>query len=112
MMVWNLIKNRFNGKSCIFLNTRNDRRYRTIQLLDLVLNDIRPDMFIVRADNISNLLSKYNLDNIKLKQFDMTAPPDDIIDEIINLDYFNVLGIGNIVGWGEDFLQKIKVYKV
>jgi len=111
-MVWDLINQRYNGKKCIFLNTRNDRRYRTIQLLDLVLNDIRPDMFIVRADNISNLLSKYNLNNIKLKQFDMTAPPDDIIDEIINLDYFNVLGIGNIVGWGEDFLQKIKVYKV
>ena len=111
-MVWDLIDQRYDGKKCIFLNTRDDRRYRTLQLLDLVLKDIRPDMFIVRADNISNLLLKYDVNDIELKQFSMSATVDDVVDEIINLNSFNVLGIGNIVGWGEEFLQKIKVYRV
>ncbi|MBI65092.1 MAG: poly-gamma-glutamate synthase PgsB [Candidatus Marinimicrobia bacterium] len=110
-MVWDLIDQRFDGKKCVFLNTRDDRRYRTLQLLDLVLKDIRPDMFIIRADNISNLLPKYDVNDIELKQFSMSATVDDVVDEIINLDSFNVLGIGNIVGWGEEFLQKIKVYR-
>ena len=110
-MVWDLIDQRYDGKKCIFLNTRDDRRYRTLQLLDLVLKDIRPDMFIVRADNISNLLLKYDVNDIELKQFSMSATVDDVVDEIINLNSFNVLGIGNIVGWGEEFLQKIKVYR-
>ena len=110
-MVWDLIDQRYDGKKCVFLNTRDDRRYRTLQLLDLVLKDIRPDMFIVRADNISNLLLKYDVNDIELKQFSMSATVDDVVDEIINLNSFNVLGIGNIVGWGEEFLQKIKVYR-
>ena len=66
---------------------------------------------IIRADNISNLLPKYDVNDIELKQFSMSATVDDVVDEIINLNSFNVLGIGNIVGWGEEFLQKIKVYK-
>ncbi len=110
-MVWDLIDQRFDGKKCVFLNTRDDRRYRTLQLLDLVLKDIRPDMFIIRADNISNLLPKYDVNDIELKQFSMSATVDDVVDKIINLNSFNVLGIGNIVGWGEEFLQKIKVYR-
>ncbi len=111
-MVWDLIDQRYDGKKCVFLNTRDDRRYRTLQLLDLVLKDIRPDMFIIRADNISNLLPKYDVNDIELKQFSMSATVDDVVDEIIKLNSFNVLGIGNIVGWGEEFLQKIKVYRI
>ena len=64
LKVWKLLKDKMTGKTCIFLNTRDDRRYRTLQLLDLVLKDIRPDMFIVRADNISNLLLKYDVNDI------------------------------------------------
>ena len=38
-------------KSCIFLNTRSDRRYRTKQLINLVCNEIQPDLFIIRGDD-------------------------------------------------------------
>ena len=65
-MVWNLVSSRFKSKSCIFLNTRNDRRYRTIQLVDLVLKDIKPDLFIIRADNVSSILNSYEFDKKRL----------------------------------------------
>ena len=109
-MVWNLIKKRYNKtKSCIFLNTRDDRRYRTIQLIDLVLNDIKPDLFIIRADNIDKLISKYE-DGIETIKFSMAAKPENIIDTVMNLNNYHILGIGNIVGWGEDFVEKLKAY--
>jgi len=110
MMVWNLIKNRFNGKSCIFLNTRNDRRYRTIQLISLVMKDIKPDFFIIRGDNIKGIVDKYNFSKNSIKIFDMSAIADHVIEEILQLDQYYILGIGNIVGWGEDFVKKLKGY--
>ena len=110
MMVWNLIKGRFEGRSCIFLNTRNDRRYRTVQLVSLVLKDIKPDLFIIRADNVAGILDKYDINDKSFRLFDMSATPGQIVDEIIQFDQYYVLGIGNIVGWGEDFVNKIKEY--
>ena len=110
MMVWNLVKNRFKGNSCIFLNTRNDRRYRTVQLISLVMQDIKPDLFIVRGDNITNIIDKYAFKNKSIEIFDMSATPNDIIEKILDLDKYYILGIGNIVGWGEDFVEKIKAY--
>ena len=109
-MVWNLINDRFNNKSCIFLNTRNDRRYRTIQLMELVLNDIKPDLFIVRADNVSSILSNYSIDKDKIILFDMSSDPSDLVDCIIDLNDYYILGIGNIVDWGERFIKELKEY--
>ena len=109
-MVWNLINDRFSNKSCIFLNTRNDRRYRTIQLMELVLNDIKPDLFIVRADNVSSILSNYSIDKDKIILFDMSSDPSDLVDCIIDLNDYYILGIGNIVDWGERFIKELKEY--
>ena len=109
-MVWNLINDRFNNKSCIFLNTRNDRRYRTIQLMELVLNDIKPDLFIIRADNVSSMLSNYSIDKDKIILFDMSSNPSDLVDCIIDLNDYYILGIGNIVDWGERFIKELKEY--
>ena len=40
----------------------------------------------------------------------MSATVDDIIQEILQLDQHYILGVGNIVGWGEDFVKKLKDY--
>ena len=109
-MVWNLVNKRFNRKSCIFLNTRNDRRYRTIQLMELVLKDIKPDLFIIRADDIQSILNNYEIDQNKIIVFDMSSNPEQLVDSIVSLNNYYVLGIGNIVDWGEKFINKLKEY--
>ena len=110
LKVWNLIKENNNNKKCIFLNTRDDRRYRTIQLINLIYKEIKPSLLIVRGDNINSLLSKYD-NKIKLKTFSMQSSQDDVVDYIINLDKYLVVGIGNMVGWGGVFLNKLKKYR-
>ena len=97
-------------KRCIFLNTRNDRRYRTIQLIELVLGDINPDFFIIRGDNVKSICDRYNFDNKNIEIFDMSSKPEEIVNQIIMMNNFFILGIGNIVGWGEEFVKKLKEY--
>jgi len=109
LKVWRLIKEKNNNKKCIFLNTRNDRRYRTIQLINLIHKEIKPDLLIVRGDNINSLLNKYN-NKIKLITFNMSSTEDEVVNCIINLNKYLVVGIGNMVGWGGIFLNKLKKY--
>ena len=111
LKVWNLIKNKFDNKICFFLNTRDDRRYRTLQLIDLVVKRVNPDVFIVRGDNVKSYVDKNNK-NIKLKVFPMSSSQIDIIDYITDLQNFTVIGIGNMVGWGEIFLKQLEKYKI
>jgi len=112
MKVWNLITDGREGKKCIFLNTRNDRRYRTVQLIELVLNHIKPDIFIIRADDIESIIKNYKKSDIKLIIYSMSSSPKTIVNEIIQLNQHLVVGIGNIVGWGDDFIHEIKKYKI
>ncbi len=104
--VWCLIKNKFNNNVCVFLNTRNDRRYRTNQLIDLVTNKINPDLFVIRGDNLD-----IDIPNMNIKVFPMYTTQNDVIDYIVNLENYTIVGIGNMVGWGETFLKQLKKNK-
>ena len=53
-----------------------------------VFAKIKPDLFIVRGDNIKNIIDKYTFDNQLIKLFDMSATPSDIIEEILKLDKY------------------------
>ena len=112
MKVWNLISKGRTEKKCVFLNTRNDRRYRTIQLIELVFNHIKPDLFIIRAHDIESIIKKYSKTDIKLIIYDMETPPKKVVDSINELNDHLVVGIGNMVGWGDDFIKEINRYKV
>ncbi len=110
LQIWNLLYNRINNnKVCIFLNTRVDRLYRTKQLIQLVNNNIKPDLLIVRGENLSEELDNapYNQ-----KRFSLDCSEDEVIEYIDTLDSHFIMGIGNIVGWGERFVSKIKVSKI
>ena len=109
--VWNLIKNKFNNEVCFFLNTRDDRRYRTLQLIDLVMKKVNPKLFVIRGDNINSYIKKNNKD-IKLEIFPMSSSQAEVINYIVDLQNFTVIGIGNMVGWGELFLKQLKEHKV
>ena len=42
----------------------------------------------------------------------MEANQNIVVDEIMNIENYSIVGIGNIVGWGDVFLKKLKEYKV
>ena len=113
LQIWKLLESRIsNSTSCIFLNTRADRMYRTNQLISLVLNEIKPESFIIRGDNLpAELISKIKEEGIKLKVFNDKTTPNILVDYIKTLDKHFIMGIGNIVGWGEELVNNLKGYK-
>ena len=108
-MVWNMMVERFpDTKKCIFLNTREDRLYRTNQLLDLCFDKLKPEKLIIRGDNILKLIPD-NIDlNVEYKIFSSSEQIKTIINHMKNYNNFFIMGIGNIVGWGDDFIEELK----
>ena len=76
------------------------------------MNHIKPDLFILRGDDLNIILKKYNNSKIKLKIFPMISQHQDIISYFGLLDNFTIVGIGNIVGWGDQFIKELKKYKI
>ena len=113
LQIWNLLQSRIgNSKSCIFLNTRADRMYRTNQLINLVLKEIVPKTLIIKGDNLpADLISQIKNKKIELKIFEDKASPDTVVNYFKTLDNHFIMGIGNIVGWGEDFVNNLKGYR-
>ena len=111
--IWKLLEGRIGDfKSCIFLNTRRDRMYRTNQLISLVLKEIKPQLFIIKGDNISaDFISQIQDQKIKLKIFNDKSSSKSVINYFKTLDNHFIMGIGNIVGWGEDFVNNLKGYR-
>ena len=113
--IYNKLSDRYSKlKRCIFLNTRSDRIYRTHQLLDLIYNKIIPDKLIVRGDRLDSIIKKYDFasKNIEIIRFDENVKPNTIIKVMGGFNDYLILGIGNIVGWGENFVNEMKRYKI
>ena len=98
---------------CIFLNTRSDRRHRTYQMLDLVFNKIKPAILIVRGENLPAQFDKYQKENpaIKTLQLPYKSGIMEISQTFATLEGYYIVGIGNMVGWGEQFMQDLKKYR-
>ena len=98
---------------CFFLNTREDRRHRTSQMLDLVFNKIKPAMLIVRGEKLPAQLDKYQKENpaIKILQLPYKSGIMEISQTFATLEGYYIIGIGNMVGWGEQFIQDLKKYR-
>ena len=113
LQIWKLLENRIGGSSsCIFLNTRLDRMYRTNQLINLVLKEIKPESIIIRGDSLpGNLISDIKNQGIKLKIFNNKTSPEVVVNYFKTLDNQFIMGIGNIVGWGEEFVNNLKGYR-
>ena len=113
--IYNKISNYHSDLSkCIFLNTRSDRQYRTIQLLSLIYDKIVPDKLIIRGDKLDSMISKYDFESkgIEVIRFSDDSKPKTIIDVIGSFEESITFGIGNIVGWGDDFVKQIKEFKI
>jgi gamma-polyglutamate synthase len=96
----------------IFLNARSDRRYRTTQMYELVLNRIKPHLFIVRGDDLPKAESFNHSNNCEIITFSESSTPDELISYISSLSNEYIMGIGNMVGWGEEFILKLKQAKI
>ena len=102
-----------NTPLCIFLNTRDDRRYRTHQMLNLVFKKIKPAILIVRGEKLPSQFRSYQKENPEIKTLQL--PNESGITEIskifATLEGYYIIGIGNMVGWGEKFVQDLKKYR-
>jgi poly-gamma-glutamate synthase PgsB/CapB len=102
-----------DAPTCIFLNTRNDRQYRTNQLLSLIYSQIKPDALIVRGEKLGSKFHDYQQDNphIKSVQLPYKIGIKEMVAEFSKFENYYIVGIGNMVGWGENFVQDLKKYR-
>ena len=113
--IWKQLQDKIKDSPvCIFLNTRNDRRYRTHQLLNLIFTKIKPNVLIVRGENLPSAYYNYQQENPKIKtqQLSYHSSIKELTDEFSKLENYFIVGIGNMVGWGELFIQELKKYRV
>jgi len=106
-----MIKDNYKNKEmAIFLNTRSDRQLRTKQLLDLIFSKIRPAYLFVRGDNIEEQiqLATNRYGEIPYNLFEEATTQEMVMREMVLLKKCYVIGVGNIVGWGESFMKKIR----
>ena len=107
--IFKLLENRTDQNHiAIFLNARSDRRYRTRQMYELVLNKIKPHLFIIRGDDLPKPEKFEHSQNCEIVTFPESSKPDELINYLTSLSGEYVMGIGNMVGWGEEFILKLK----
>ncbi|MBT3217004.1 MAG: poly-gamma-glutamate synthase PgsB [Candidatus Marinimicrobia bacterium] len=116
LTIWNYISGRFswNGESCVFLNTREDRRTRSRQLLSLVMEEIKPDYFIIRGENLEKMVShlKHYSPNTHVIMIHSQDTVKAVSNAFSNLsDDSLIYAMGNQVGFGQELVDHIKIYR-
>ena len=70
-------------------------------------------MMIVRGEKLPTQFHNYQKENPEIKTLQL--PNESGIMEISNifatLEGYYIIGIGNMVGWGEQFIQDLKKYR-
>ena len=102
-----LILSNENQKNLDYFSTQLLYGLIIISFIALSLNFILP-----LNKNLNSLIKDYENDKVKTKLFDMNSSEDKLVDFITNLDNCFIIGMGNMVGWGEKFLKKLKEYSV
>jgi hypothetical protein len=70
-------------------------------------------MLIVRGENLPAQFDKYQKEYpaIKTLQLPYKSGIMEISQTFATLDGYYIVGIGNMVGWGEQFMQDLKKYR-
>ena len=116
LQIWNFIVDRYpsEGDVFIFLNTREDRRSRTRQMLQLVMENIKPNNLIVRGNNLDTMISHlthYSPETI-INVVPMDQPASSTVNSLRVLKKDSLIfAIGNQVGMGQTILEEIKTYQ-
>ena len=110
--IWESVSKRLpNYPACVFLNTRDDRRSRTEQLLEMTFQKIKPSKIIIRGDNIPDINNYKNGFDFDLSIFPNSADTEQIISDFESMNNHIIFGIGNMVGWGEQLVKELREYK-
>ena len=54
---------------------------------------------------------KENYPSVNVHELSYNANSQDVINSFFNLSGYYIIGIGNMVGWGEQFVSDLKEYK-
>ena len=79
----------------------------------MIFSRMQVDYLIARGDNLDSEI-QLRCERIKTINYSVFQSNDNtskIIDRISRLDNYLVIGIGNIVGWGEGFMRQLKEYR-
>jgi hypothetical protein len=70
-------------------------------------------MLIIRGENFPTQFIDYQKENpeIKTLQFPYESGIKEISQTFSTLEGYYIIGIGNMVGWGEQFIKDLKNYR-
>ena len=116
MQIWKFVIDRYPavGGTCVFFNSREDRPLRTRQMIELTLEEIKPDHFIIRGDKVTSAVRALSHHSPKtdVKVIRLDEPLNEVVDLLEDLPNDTLIyAIGNQVGAGQDILQLISEHK-
>ena len=116
LRIWKFVIDRYpaEGGTCIFFNSRDDRPGRTRQMIELTLEGIKPDHFIVRGDKVNATLQRlhHHSPGTQIIILGLNDKLENVVDRIMDLPHDTlVYAIGNQVGSGQDILTQISKYR-
>ncbi len=117
LQIWNFVERRYpvEGETCIYLNSREDRRSRTRQLLQLIYEDIKPDQSIVRGQKLDSMVKHVEYHSPQTNSFviEETELMSKTIKQFESLPKDSLLfAMGNQVGFGQELVDTLMEYKV
>ena len=70
-------------------------------------------MLIVRGEKLPSQFHDYKQENpeVKTHQLPNNVGVKELMSAFSNLKNYYIVGIGNMVGWGEKFVQDLKEYR-
>ena len=116
LQIWKFVIDRYPavGGTCVFFNSREDRPLRTRQMVELTLEEIKPDHFIIRGDKVTSAIKglSHHSPKTDVKVVGLDEPLNEVVDLLEKLPNDTLIyAIGNQVGAGQDILQLISEYK-
>jgi len=116
LQIWKFVIDRYpaEGGTCVFFNSREDRPIRTRQLIELTLQEIKPDYFIIRGNKIDSFVQRLlqHSANTKIYMIGLNDDYDSIVQKIMDLPHDTLIyAIGNQVGAGQEILSKISEFR-
>jgi len=116
LQIWKFVIDRYpaEGGTCVFFNSRDDRPLRTRQMIELALEEIKPDYFFVRGDKIDSTVQrlKNHSPRTATNVIGLGEKHDLLISFLEGIpDDTLVFAIGNQVGAGQEILEMISKYR-